>query len=648
MSKPYLIDGIIGNSKILVSMGRNGEIYRLWWPTIDYPQHVKEMKYGLHVPGRTEYSSWIQYGEWQYQQKYIEDTNILETTSINPNLGFKVTAKDFAVPQRDILVRYFEIENISSEELPLIFLHYTALEIANSEFYNSVLFERTSEALVHYRHKYNFAIGSNIPTSGYQCGNHAWEDAQDGVLNGNLIGMSADGALSWNFGKIEPGKKVSIPLFICPGFSYELALESLALAKNLGYEKLYNDTISYWHNYLKKGRQVNTGIIDIDNLYRRSLLTFKLLSDENYGGIVAAPEFDEKFSRCGGYGFCWGRDAAYIVIAIDKAGYHELGEKFFEWAIRAQSNNGAWLQRHYMNGALAPSWGLQIDETGSIIWGMWQHYIITGNEKFLSYVWDSVLKAAQLLNSFIDNETNLPLPTYDLWEERMGEHTYSASAVYGGLTSAANIALQLGFDDLAARWNKKAAEIKDGLLANLWNPKRESFYRSIKKVVTRDEFAYLNNLGHRVSTRTNDKGYVTHMVWDDDEIDSSLLGVTVPFEVLPYNHEYVIKTVQAIDRHLRVPGVGGLKRYEHDNYIGGNPWIITTLWMALYNIKEKEFSKAKELLVWAVKHRTELNFLPEQINKDTGEIAWVVPLTWSHAMFVLVLLELIDEGINLS
>jgi glucoamylase len=88
---------------------------------------------------------------------------------------------------------------------------------------------------------------------------------------------------------------------------------------------------------------------------------------------------------------------------------------------------------------------------------------------------------------------------------------------------------------------------------------------------------------------------------------------------------------------LPVPGVGGIKRYEDDTYIGGNPWILTTLWLCHYKIKLGHYEKARELLDWAVEHRTEMGLLPEQIDKHTGETAWVVPLTWSHAMFILAI-----------
>jgi len=83
--------------------------------------------------------------------------------------------------------------------------------------------------------------------------------------------------------------------------------------------------------------------------------------------------------------------------------------------------------------------------------------------------------------------------------------------------------------------------------------------------------------------------------------------------------------------------VGGIKRYENDNYIGGNPWVLATLWVALYYIEIKEYEKAKDYLRWATKSCTALGLLPEQVSKDNGEPCWVIPLTWSHAMYVLVL-----------
>jgi GH15 family glucan-1,4-alpha-glucosidase len=89
---------------------------------------------------------------------------------------------------------------------------------------------------------------------------------------------------------------------------------------------------------------------------------------------------------------------------------------------------------------------------------------------------------------------------------------------------------------------------------------------------------------------------------------------------------------------------GGIKRYENDGYIGGNPWVLATLWTALLHISRKDYDKASEYFEWAVKSCTKLGFLPEQTDRESGRPAWVIPLTWSHAMFELVLMELVDAG----
>ena len=43
-----------------------------------------------------------------------------------------------------------------------------------------------------------------------------------------------------------------------------------------------------------------------------------------------------------------------------------------------------------------------------------------------------------------DPDTKLPLPSYDLWEEKRGCSTFTAAAVYGALVAAADLAKILG------------------------------------------------------------------------------------------------------------------------------------------------------------------------------------------------------------
>ncbi|NYT19035.1 MAG: glucan 1,4-alpha-glucosidase, partial [Methanosarcinales archaeon] len=99
---------------------------------------------------------------------------------------------------------------------------------------------------------------------------------------------------------------------------------------------------------------------------------------------------------------------------------------------------------------------------------------------------------------------------------------------------------------------------------------------------------------------------------------------------------------------LRIPvnGYFGIKRYENDNYIDGNPWVVTTLWLsrALLTLaislerRDEEYqllvSKALEYIKWTMRSATSTGLLSEQVDKYTGQAAWARPLGWSCALFI--------------
>ena len=82
----------------------------------------------------------------------------------------------------------------------------------------------------------------------------------------------------------------------------------------------------------------------------------------------------------------------------------------------------------------------------------------------------------------------------------------------------------------------------------------------------------------------------------------------------------------------------------------GNPWIITTLWLAPYHIRkaksEADFTEAIRLLNWAADRALPSGALSEQMNPYTGEQLSATPLTWSHAEYVstvILYLEKLEE-----
>lgn len=113
----------------------------------------------------------------------------------------------------------------------------------------------------------------------------------------------------------------------------------------------------------------------------------------------------------------------------------------------------------------------------------------------------------------------------------------------------------------------------------------------------------------------------------------SLLGLAWPFRAVDPGGTRMRATAAAIERELVLP-CGGVLRHEGDDYAGGNPWLLTTLWLGLYYRQIGDEAGLQRCLDYALSRRTELDLLPEQADRD-GKPAWVLPLAWSHAMLVL-------------
>ena len=76
-----------------------------------------------------------------------------------------------------------------------------------------------------------------------------------------------------------------------------------------------------------------------------------------------------------------------------------------------------------------------------------------------------------------------------------------------------------------------------------------------------------------------------------------------------------------------------------DNTIPGNPWIITTLWAAEYFLLSGDAVEARRYIDWVVDHSQHSGILPEQVNPYNGLPLSVSPLVWSHAQFIITMLD---------
>lgn len=239
-------------------------------------------------------------------------------------------------------------------------------------------------------------------------------------------------------------------------------------------------------------------------------------------------------------------------------------------------------------------------------------------------------RAADFLVSYRDEQTGLPLPSYDLWEERRGILSFTTATVYGGLVAAANLSDIFHHTEKSKRYRQAAAEVKAAIGRLLYS---EEHGRFLRMIIPKKEGGYEI----------------------DATIDASLYGMFA-FGVYEPDNAMVRNTMKAIEDRLWVKTkTGGIARYERDFYqrvggddsIPGNPWIICTMWLAQYYIATaksiEELERVVNYLRWVVSRALPSGVLAEQINPYTGEPISVSPLTWSHAAVVHTVMDYLEK-----
>ena len=195
--------------------------------------------------------------------------------------------------------------------------------------------------------------------------------------------MSNDSSVSYDLGILRPNEEIEFCIYITinNGAETKIFENKLEEIKNIDYKKELEKTKKYWEKYVKdhdtiKLTNSNTEYMKrVEKIYKRTILLYPLLTNNTTGGISAAVEIDENRTKCGRYSYCWPRDAIFITNALDILKMEKETEKFYKtFCKNTQSKSGRWEQRFYTDGNLAPCWGYQIDETASVIYGVYNHY----------------------------------------------------------------------------------------------------------------------------------------------------------------------------------------------------------------------------------------------------------------------------------
>lgn len=611
MKKPHLIEAIIGNTSVLAQLDSNGILQRFYWPSIDYDQQVKLFLAGAYIDGL------IFFEDERYKKSsgYKDDFSYFFEFDVGNNKVFQLDFIDF---ETDALIRYWKTD------LSSFYVFFEPMINAKEDF-NAAKFDKEDEIVILYHQGTYLAIGFQNKIESFTIKNGI-EDAKDNTLEGIEEGVNPQIA-------IKISSQENITMFVAFGRSYKQAKEKILRLRKKGFECIYQENRKIWNEKIGKLNFIKTQDPKDLELQKRSSYVFYILQNSKTGGIIAAPEVDEKFTMCGGYGFSWGRDAAFITGAMDKLGMDSEVEKFFEFKFSCQEEEGFWDQRYYTDANLAPSWGIQIDETASIIWGFINHCEEFKRLHLIERYKESLGRALKFLLRWIEPEKGFMLKSYDLWEERQGIHLYSNASIYAALKKSLPY-----FEDIKDEIERKMKAIKTQMKNDFYNDKLSRYVRSINLRITKEEFLQ-EAPENRFFERDKNFDVVRYYKLQDEVIDASLLGLYYPFEMVEEDDITFQNVIRAIEDECKNDIVGGYKRYANDKYVGGNPWIITTLWLAIYYKKMGNLKKAEELFGWAKDHAMPNGLLPEQVDKITGMPSWVVPLAWSHAMYILYLHE---------
>ena len=654
MSDKYLNEAIIGNKNMIATFTGKGELQRLYFPSKDNRQYINFFHTGVKI-NQSDLIYLHDDINNRYKQYYDTDTNILNTEVTNTYFNLTIVQTDFMLLKENVLVKRYAFLNEGKIDLDTKFyIHSELLSDKN----NHVSCKVIDNGMIQYAHDFavsTFAKGEKI--SKHQI-NGSYNTIKTGeIYDKDYIGMSKDSSICYDIGIIEPqGKKIlEICILIDENRNISSLEDEIDRITKLDLKKEYTATKSYWRKYLKAHNGLNLKEPKnsyeerIFEIYKRSILLFPLLTNPETGGIIASPEIDEDFTKCGRYAYCWPRDAVFVTKAMDIVNMEKETEKFYKvFCKKTQSKDGMWEQRFFTDMKLAPCWGYQVDETASVVYGVYEHYKVTKSEKFLKDNLQMCEKAIDFLKKYVEDwlgiegidkekrdvvkdeieeETRARTGrehkyhvSYDLWEMCEGIHLYSLASIYAAFEAILNIYRALG---------KNVSEFENNRLKEEKVQKNEKEIEKLQRKLKN----YINE--NLYDEQKN--SYVRNT--EDKKMDISFLGAVYPFNVFKSKENKVKNTVESINLHLRTY-TGGYQRFEGDHYMNGNPWPIANLWMTLYYLETGEKKKAKETFDFVVKTCGKHYFLGEQVDNSTLKPNWVIGLGWSHAMFLIVLEKL--------
>lgn len=639
----------VGNGDLLITFDRLYRVRDIHYPHVGRYNHTDGhlQRFGVWVDGRF---AWIEEPGWERRLEYRRDTLVTQVTLRHAALGLEIICNDAVDFHEAAYLRRAVVKDLLGRDRDVRLFSHWDLSIRGNAVGDTANYDPATSSVVVYKDDMYFLFNAcdenkcgidnwAIGTKRVRGAEGTWRDAEDGQLGRNAISQgSVDATIGFNL-QVPAGGSSYVTSWLACGNSYSevKALNQRILEK--GPDRMIERTAAYWSLWVTKEQIDFDGLPEpIRDLFTRSQLVLRTQVD-NGGAVIAANDSD--ITQFGGdhYSYCWPRDGALVAYALIITGQSELSRNFFRFCARALRGESYFLHKYTPAAELASSWHpwmiegqrvlpIQEDETSLVIWALRRHFEAFRDVEFVKPLYTAlVVKPADWILKYRD-QRGLPQPSWDLWEERRGVHTFTVATTIGALHAAAAFAADFGEHDRAALYREGAEKMTTAMRRFMWNEQEQRFARNVVPLP--------------------DGTYKMDMAAD------SANYALFAFAGLPVTDPMVAAEMEAMRQRVTVrTPIGGYARYYHDYYhqverdniadVPGNPWVICTLWRAQYAIakatSQAELSEAMDILNWCVARAERSGVLAEQHHPHTGEAISVSPLTWSHATFIMVVME---------
>jgi len=421
--------------------------------------------------------------------------------------------------------------------------------------------------------------------------------------------LTTDASLSAITGQHPFELDRALALILGPDESIESA--PLAVARNW-----LEQTGNYWEEWVRSLAVP----VDWQDAVIRAAITLKLTTYEDSGAVLAAlttsiPESPDS-GRNWDYRYCWLRDSAFVIQALNRLGATRTMEGFLRFLnnIVAQSPDAMLQPAYSLAGGMRHE--EVVVETLDGFRGMGP--VRTGNQALnqnQNDVYGAVVMAASQF--FYDARLTMPgdaalfvrleslgehaynaceRPDAGPWELRGTEqvHTYSACMCWAACDRLARIAGHLGLHERAEHWHARALALRARILARAW-------------------CAHCNSLVSR---------------YDGHDVDATALLLPEMGFISAADPRFVA-TMARIERELRVGEY--LFRYRHGDDFGlpRNAFTVCSFWYVNALARLGHTSRARDSFEQLLARRNPLGLLSEDIDPATNEHWGNYPQTYS-------------------